>query len=194
MSQTRVVLVVRQELPLEHWLCQWKNAFPDFSCVRLDRNPASADPLMAPWQWPPATDSSAIVMVAHSSACLPAVRWAALHPNLVAGALFVAPVNATVPCTHDPFAPASIGSRRLPFRSITVASTDDDLVPVERGQQLARAWGSDHVLLGKRGHIDERSGLGLWQQGLDLLEELREAVRRSASASQTVPHRTPTPR
>ena len=64
--------------------------------------------------------------------------------------------------------------RRLPFRSIVVASTNDPYLPVTRGRRFAEAWGAEHVLLGARGHIGALANLGLWEEGLMLLDRLRQ--------------------
>lgn len=42
--------------------------------------------------------------------------------------------------------------------------------------QLAEAWGSEYVLLGARGHIGSAAKLGMWKEGLALLNKLREKV------------------
>jgi predicted alpha/beta hydrolase family esterase len=38
---------------------------------------------------------------------------------------------------------------------------------------LAKAWGSELIDLGERGHINAQSGLGDWPQGLALLNQLK---------------------
>ena len=43
---------------------------------------------------------------------------------------------------------------------------------VPRARRVAQRWGSRFVDAGAVGHINARSGLGAWDQGLDLLREL----------------------
>ena len=62
----------------------------------------------------------------------------------------------------------------LPFPSIVVASNDDIYVTEETARSYATAWGSRFVLLRGAGHINSDSGLGLWKEGLQLLDSLRQ--------------------
>ncbi len=61
---------------------------------------------------------------------------------------------------------------KLPFTSIVVASNNDPYVTIVRAQQFARAWGSNFVSIGEKGHINSNSNLGIWEQGLSLLAEI----------------------
>ena len=62
---------------------------------------------------------------------------------------------------------------RLPFRSIVVASRDDQYITMDRAREYAAAWGSELVDLGDAGHINAASGLGTWAVGYGLLQRLR---------------------
>jgi predicted alpha/beta hydrolase family esterase len=59
------------------------------------------------------------------------------------------------------------------FPSTVVMSENDPYASVEHTKQLALAWGSRIVHIGKRGHISADSGLGEWKEGFDLLQQLR---------------------
>jgi hypothetical protein len=65
-----------------------------------------------------------------------------------------------------------IPTNKLPFKSIVVASSNDPFMDLPRAQQLARAWGSEFVEIGARGHINSDSNLGDWPQGQALLKKL----------------------
>ncbi|MDO4232001.1 MAG: alpha/beta hydrolase [Lautropia sp.] len=51
---------------------------------------------------------------------------------------------------------------------------DDIRVPLARGRQFARAWGSEYVMLGSRGHIGSDARLGMWPEGQALPQRLLE--------------------
>jgi predicted alpha/beta hydrolase family esterase len=55
--------------------------------------------------------------------------------------------------------------RPLPFRSILVASSDDEFVTMERAAHFARCWGSELVSIGAAGHVHTAAGFGPWPRG-----------------------------
>jgi len=63
-------------------------------------------------------------------------------------------------------------SRKLPFHSVVVTSTDDPYVTLER--VFAHSWGSRLIKIAKAGHINTASGYGPWSDGEQWLAELRE--------------------
>jgi predicted alpha/beta hydrolase family esterase len=125
-----------------------------------------------------------VVLAAHSLGCLAVAWWARLEhpaPGLVSGALLVAPPEVDF-FPRDPrldaFAPAPVAP--LPFPSILVASQDDPYISPLSAQRLARVWRSRFVDLGSCGHINADSGLGDWEEGIELLGQL--PWRTSAAA------------
>jgi predicted alpha/beta hydrolase family esterase len=66
--------------------------------------------------------------------------------------------------------------RPLPFPSLVAASQDDPLGSFERVAELARAWGSRLVDLGKVGHLNPASGYGEWPQAEQLIDEIAACV------------------
>lgn len=114
--------------------------------------------------------SGSVVVVAHSLGCI-AVQH--LPPELlgrISGALLVAPADPERRSILEDFAP--VPSRRLPFRSIVVASSNDPFCPVRLAGAYARNWGSEFVRVPDAGHINVESGHGDWPLGLALLQSL----------------------
>ena len=66
----------------------------------------------------------------------------------------------------------------LPFPSIVVASEDDPLARFERTSELARAWGSRLVNLGRVSHLNPASGFGEWPGAMALVELLADGGPR----------------
>ena len=123
------------------------------------------------------------VLVAHSAGCALVVHWAIAHPTRrIRGALLVAPSDPEAPSfPPEPTGFAPIPLRRVPFRSIVVASSNDPYVTVSRAQAFATAWGSEFAMIGEAGHIKSASSLGDWPEGFSLLHSLRETRERGVS-------------
>ncbi len=176
----------------EHWQSLWEDKRDD--CRRVDLG-CWSEPDRRIWterlDAALAMTDCPIVLVAHSLGCLTIAWWAlgADHARLerIRGALLVAPPDVDSMDAHPfvrRFAPAP--NRALPFPSILVASRDDRYASFSRLEALARAWGSRFVDAGYAGHINASSGLGYWNDGEALLEELieaRAASRPGASAA-----------
>jgi predicted alpha/beta hydrolase family esterase len=115
------------------------------------------------------------VLVGHSLGCALIADWAgSLHRPSVIGAFMVAPSDVDSPA-HTPdsvrvFAPMPV--RRLPFRSIVVASSNDPFYAMNRARYFAAAWGAEFVDIGPAGHINADSGHGEWPEGRILLKKL----------------------
>jgi hypothetical protein len=116
-----------------------------------------------------------VILVAHSLGCLAVAHWAAVsrQTHRVAGAFLVAPPWLA----HDDPSPRELAGflpmpiLRLPFPSLFVASENDPYLPLETGEGLASAWGSEVVNVGRRGHINVASGHGPWSHGEQLLSD-----------------------
>ena len=61
---------------------------------------------------------------------------------------------------------------RLPFKSLLVGSQNDPYCTLERAQAFAKAWGSDFLNLGNKGHVNADSNLGDWPEGRAMLNSL----------------------
>ena len=122
-----------------------------------------------------------VVLVAHSLGCVLTAWWAAHSPlarTKVKAALLVAPGNPeqnNLRTALPGWLP--IMEQPLPFPSILVGSRNDPYCSWERTQQLARAWGSRLVDQGAVGHINSDSGLGDWDAGYALLQQLMKEER-----------------
>ena len=164
-----------------HWQSQWERQFPDLYRVEQQdwETPVAAD-------WVERLDQAIagaegeVVLVGHSLACTLITRWAEESSNTrkVRGALLVAPSDTeadSYPSGTTGFTPMSM--QRLPFATITVASTDDPYVTQERATIFAQAWGSELVWLENAGHINGQSGYGAWPEGVELLYRLTGDAR-----------------
>ncbi|AXY78332.1 alpha/beta hydrolase [Paraflavitalea soli] len=158
----------------QHWQTQWETAYGFTRIEQLDWDtPVCED-------WINTIDAAVtqhaphkVILVGHSLACCTIVRWAARYNRVIKGALLVGPSDVDAP-SYPPgttgFMPMPLN--KLPFPSITVASTNDMYVTMERAQQFADAWGSRLVNVGDYGHINSASNLGLWPEGMALLQQL----------------------
>lgn len=117
-------------------------------------------------------DLNTVVLIGHSLACTSIAHWAKRYGKKIKGALLVAPSDVDVPGYNFPttgFSP--IPSDKILFKTIVVASTNDEWVTLERAQYFANNWGSEFVNIGEAGHINAAAGFGKWNEGLTLLEK-----------------------
>jgi predicted alpha/beta hydrolase family esterase len=119
------------------------------------------------------TNSDNIILVCHSLACSTVAFWSAKYKRKIKGALFVAPSDTEAPI----YPPGTTGFmpmplNRLHFPSITITSSDDHYVSLDRAKIFTNAWGSKLIDIGKAGHINTNSGHGEWPEGLQYLKEL----------------------
>jgi predicted alpha/beta hydrolase family esterase len=58
----------------------------------------------------------------------------------------------------------------------------------ERVRSHAAAWGAEFIAIGARGHLGDAAKLGMWTEGLELVNRLRGKSRlRPATAALPVP-------
>jgi predicted alpha/beta hydrolase family esterase len=162
----------------EHWQTYWERERGDCTRVQQDEweTPRRHDWVARLEETVRAADGP-VVLAAHSTACATVAHFAAdADPAVLAkviGALLVGPSDVeapSYPAGPDGFDPMPL--RPLPFRTIVVASTDDEYVTLERAEEFSKAWGARLVVAGALGHINSASGLGAWPQGQALLDEL----------------------
>ncbi|MFD2246026.1 RBBP9/YdeN family alpha/beta hydrolase [Pontibacter ruber] len=159
----------------EHWQTLWQAQQP--GSIRVQQsdwdNPVCRDWVEKLQEVIEQASGKEIILVAHSLGCLTVAHWAQKYKANIKGALLVAPpeveLNVELKEVLD-FAP--FPKSKLPFRSILVASTDDDYLTIERAEYLAELWGSEFVNVGAKGHINSYSNLGDWPEGQELLAKL----------------------
>lgn len=168
----------------DHWQRAWQRSRDD--CRWVDQAHWH-DPEPAAWtarlDAAVARCAGPVVLVAHSLGCATVAHWAARPAarTTAIAALLVAPCDVERPDAPPPvrrFAP--LPGRALPFASVVVASSDDAYATLERSRCLADGWGSNFVDVGALGHINAASGLGDWDFGQVLLDELLSRVRDPA--------------
>lgn len=111
-----------------------------------------------------------VVIVAHSLGCIATTHLPADAAARIQGALLVAPADPERRSILSDFAP--VPARKLPYRSVIVASSNDPYCPVRLAGAYARAWGSEFVRIQNGGHINIESGHGEWPLGAALLQSL----------------------
>ena len=154
-----------------HWQTHWEREQPDMRRFA----PASWDnPDLGAWigSLDRAIDgiSEPPVLVAHSLACLLIPHWRRTSARRISGAFLVAvpdASSASFPIEAAAFAKPPGG--RLGFPSLIVSSSNDPFGTRDYARRRADEWGSGLVELGALGHINGASGLGGWQEGLNLL-------------------------
>ncbi len=157
-----------------HWQTIWQNRF-GFERVEQKSwdTPVCND-------WIAAIDAavlkhniSNVILVAHSLANTTVAAWAQKYNRAIKGALLVGPSDTeadSYPAGTAGFMPMVL--HKLPFESITIASSNDFYVTPERAAYFAACWGSRLVNIGAAGHINVASGHGEWAEGLQYLKEL----------------------
>lgn len=159
-----------------HWQTAWEKH--DTSIKRVEQNNWEEPQLN---EWMHTLEAyineipSPVILVAHSLGVSLVAHWAKQANGRIQGALLVAPADVDSPA-HTPeiirnFSPIPLDE--LPFPSIVVASENDPYVTIERAEFFAQQWGSRFVNVGKLGHINADSNLGLWPDGLALLGSLK---------------------
>lgn len=159
-----------------HWQTIWEEQYPaHFRRVEQEN-----------WDWPVREiwvkklheEISSVpvptILVAHSLGCITVAHWANDYgSSYVKGAFLVAPADADQSqrlSFVEGFRPIPVS--RFPFPSSVVASTNDIYATLARSEEWARAWGSEFINIGSKGHINAVSGFGDWQDGKDMLGRL----------------------
>jgi predicted alpha/beta hydrolase family esterase len=173
MSQTPRILIVpgwRDSGP-GHWQSLWAERYARTVRVQQDN---WLTPARAAW-----VDSirrtilaqpEPVVVVAHSLGCIAVTHLPPEAEARIAGALLVAPADPERRSILADFAP--VPSRKLPYRSVLVASSNDPFCPIRLAGAYARNWGSEFVRVPDAGHINIESGHGPWPLGVALLQSL----------------------
>jgi len=158
-----------------HWQTLWEKQFPEF--IRVQQ---------ADWETPVCEDwittldseilkhnPEDVILVGHSLACATIVFWANRFKRTIKGALLVAPSDTEA----ESYPPGTKGFTPMPltklnFPTLTIASSNDYYVTLERATFFAKEWGSELITIGEAGHINVASGFGEWKEGLTFLKRL----------------------
>lgn len=124
-----------------------------------------------------------VILIAHSFGVIASLVAASRTPDLVAGALLVAPADPSrftitgERINHDSIE-LQVGLYDLlpkshpGFPTILAASTNDPCMTFKRTAWWAKTWKSKLVTLGDAGHVNPESGYGAWPEGVLLYQEL----------------------
>jgi len=113
-----------------------------------------------------------VILIAHSLACCAVAHWAHRYVR-TSGRLAGSPSDVEAPSYPSGttgFDPMLL--QPLPFKSVVIASSNDEYVSLQRAQYFADNWASTFVNIGNKGHINSASGLGDWPEGYELLQRL----------------------
>ena len=158
----------------QHWQSHWEKTYgfervlqDDWETPICDNWIATIDKAVMQ------NDLNNVILVGHSLACATVGFWAKKYRRVIKGALLVAPSDTESPiypnCTTG-FQP--MPTWKLPFKSIVVASTNDEYVSTKRAKFFANIWGSDYYEVGDLGHINSAANLELWEKGFSILKTL----------------------
>ncbi|MDK1326805.1 alpha/beta hydrolase [Arthrobacter sp. zg-Y1143] len=160
-----------QGSPPEQWQSRWEADLPDVTRIA----PSSWDePELEDWM--SALDKAAgaqhgnTVLVAHSLGCLAAAEWLLRNPVGARGVFLVSPpdpVAASFPQPAGTFRNPRL--QELPVPGLLIASESDPYCALPAAEVIAAAWKLPFINAGELAHINEKSGVGYWEQGRDLL-------------------------
>lgn len=175
-----IVPGLRDHMP-EHWQTLLEKKLAKVRCV-----PRIAGDKLSCAAWVAKLDESLsqiegpVVLVAHSGGVMMVVHWAQRHQRAIKGALLATPPDFDTPLPEGYPAQNVLRQNgwmptprsRLPFPSIVAASINDPLGRIDRVTELAEAWGSRLVNVGKVGHLNPASGYGEWRAAEEFVREL----------------------
>jgi len=175
-----IVPGLRDHMP-DHWQTLLEKKLTKVRCVpRMERDKLSCAAWIDKLEESLSQIEGPVVLVAHSGGVMMVVHWAQRHRRAIKGALLATPPDFDTPLpegypTQDALrqngwmpTPRS----RLPFPSIVAASVNDPLGRIDRVTELADAWGSRLVNVGKVGHLNPASGYGEWPEAEEFVREL----------------------
>ncbi len=174
----------------QHWQSQWARTH---SSVRVEQTdwyspclPDWIDGLVFAIERSPNS-----ILVAHSLGCPLIAHAVSRNPSLpIRAALLVAPADTDL----SPIRPVHVGDFTgtpevsLPFPSITVVSSNDPYISVDRAQHFASAWRSQLINVGACGHINVASGFGPWPEGEEILRRLTSGLSDAELARIAIYH------
>ncbi|MDD4970422.1 MAG: alpha/beta hydrolase [Paludibacter sp.] len=159
----------------DHWQTQFEKTQPNFKRIHqkdwdhpdIDEWAGNVEKAIAGY------DPETVVLVAHSLGCLTVVEWAKNYQGKIKAAMLVAPpdVELVQRKINQKLFVTSPDSKVL-FPTILVASSNDPWTTLEKSKNYAENWGSKFINIGEAGHINNLSGFGEWNEGLEILKTL----------------------
>ena len=159
----------------QHWQTYFEQSGADFQRINQQEwdSPDCEDWIETIDRAIAAYDPSKVILVGHSLGCTAIAQWAARFKKKIKAALLVAPSDLESVQYQFPikgFVPIPLN--RINFKTIVVASSDDQWVSLERAKFFADNWGSEFINIGDAGHINTASGHHQWDEGLRILKTL----------------------
>lgn len=159
----------------DHWQTFFERSGDHF--IRINQTdwdePNCKDWIEAIDQTISAYDLSAVVLIGHSLGCATIAHWAMRYNKKIKGALLVAPSDLEAPqYTFKTKGFSPMHRKKINFKTIIVASSNDPWVSLHRAKYFADTWGSELINIGDAGHINASSGYGEWEEGLAILNRL----------------------
>src|SRR6185369_17229580 len=129
----------------EHWQSYWERAHGYRRVVQREWETPDRAEWVATLEAAVAATPGPLVLAGHSLGCTLIAYFSATtrHAARIRGALLVGPSDVEAPSYPSGttgFAPMPLAA--LPFRTIVVASTNDEYVTLARAEQFASAWGA----------------------------------------------------
>jgi uncharacterized protein len=154
-----------------HWQTLWESRHPAY--VRVNQKDWDR-PDVGDWTKQLNThiqdSDKPVLLIAHSLGCINVAHWSAKYKGRILGAFLVAPPDVESPvCPAEIRGFAPVPMAELPFPSLVIASANDPYCTVKRAESFAYAWKSSFFNVGKKGHINTSSDLGVWEEGEALL-------------------------
>jgi len=159
----------------EHWQTYFEKSAANFYRVEQKDwdTPNSADWVENISQAIAGYKPETVVLIGHSLGCIAIANWAKISNFKIKGALLVAPSDVEAPkYNFDTLGFEKVPLDGIDFKTIVVASTNDEWVNIHRAEFFAECWGSEFINIGEAGHINTTSGFGEWKAGLEILKIL----------------------
>jgi len=157
-----------------HWQSYFKESAPNFKRIEQEEwdTPKCEDWVKNISEAISGFEPETVVLIGHSLGCVAIANWAKASKMKIKGALLVAPSDVEAPkYTFDTVGFKQMPVERIDFKTILVASSNDEWMSMERAKFFAESWGSQLINIGEAGHINATSGFGEWKEGLAILKE-----------------------
>lgn len=166
----------------QHWQSRWEAQLPHSKRIHVDDwSTPDLDKWKAGIRAELQRADKPVVIIAHSFGTLASASIVAEFPDKIAALFLVAPADP------DKFQIANrLPQTFLPVPAKMIASSNDPWLTESKAAFWALQWGTDYLRLKDVGHINSASNLGLWPQGIQLLQQLlRSAKKQDISSSST---------